>query len=66
MVQKANNKRWGEYGKMVRIERKLQKKILEDPGLRPHIPEPSLPPILPGQHSMERCGECDLCKAPDC
>ena len=46
-VQKANDARWGEYGKMVRIERKLQKKILEEPGPRPAIPEPSLPPALP-------------------
>ena len=46
-VQKANNVRWREYGKMVKMERKLQKKILEDPGPRPTIPEPSLHPVLP-------------------
>ena len=28
-VRKANDARWREYGKMVRIERKLQKKILK-------------------------------------
>ena len=63
-VQKANNAR-REYSKMVRMERKLQKRILEDPGPRPAIPEPSLHPVLPGRHSMERCGECDPCKAQD-
>ena len=61
-VQEANNARWGEYRKMVRIERKLQKKILEEPGPRPTIPEPSLPPALPERHSRERCRACDPCK----
>ena len=28
-VLKANNTRWREYGKMVRMERKIQKKILD-------------------------------------
>ena len=65
-VQKANDARWREYRKMVRMERKLQKRILEDPGPRPAIPEPSLHPVLPGRHSMEWCGECNPCGTQDC
>ena len=65
-VKKANSARYHEYGKMLRMERKLQKKILEDPGPRPAIPEHILHPVLPGRHSMERCGACDPCKAQDC
>ena len=31
-VQEANEARWQEYGKLRRMERKLRKKILGDPG----------------------------------
>ena len=65
-VQEANDARWREYKKMVRMERKLQRKILEDPGPRPAIPEPMQHPVLPGRHSREQCGACNPCKAQDC
>ena len=39
-VKKANKARWQEYRKLRRMERKLQKKILEDPGERSSSPEP--------------------------
>ena len=51
---------------MAKIERKLKKKLLEDPGQRPVIPGPSLPQILLERPALERCGECDQCKTPDC
>ena len=53
-VQDANDDRWREHKKMVRMERKLQKKIMEDPGPRPSSPEPMFHSILPGSHPMER------------
>ena len=65
-MEKANAARYHEYWKMVKIERKLQKKILEDPGPRPAIPEQILHPALSGRHPMERCGTCDPCKAQNC
>ena len=55
-VQEANDARWQEYGKLRRLERKLQKKILEDPGQRPSSPEPMFHATLPGSHPMERGG----------
>ena len=48
------------------METKLQKKILEDPGSGPAIPDLMQDPILPGQHSRERGGACDPCKAQNC
>ena len=51
---------------MATIERKLNKRLVEDPGQRPFIPGPSLPQNLPERPALERCGECDQCKAPDC
>ena len=53
-MQEANNARWREYGKLITMDRKLQKKILEDPGPRPSSPEPMFHSILPGSHPMER------------
>ena len=46
-VRRANDARWKEYAKMAKIERKLKKKLMEDPGQRPFIPGPSLPQTLP-------------------
>ena len=42
-VQRANNVRWKECAKMAKVERKLAKRLREDPGQRPVFPEPSLP-----------------------
>ena len=42
-VRKANDVRWKEYAKMAKVERKLVKRLSEDPGQRPFILEPSLP-----------------------
>ena len=47
-----------------KIERKLKKKLMEDPGQRPFIPGPSLPQTLPERPAVKRCGECNHCKAP--
>ena len=47
-VKKANDARYMEYKRRLKIERRLQRKILEDPGTRPDLPEPSLHPVLPG------------------
>ena len=55
-VQEANDARWQEYGKLRRMERKLQKKILGDPGQRPSSPGPMVHSILPESHPMERGG----------
>ena len=65
-VRKANNVRWKEYAKMAKVERKLVKRLREDPGQRPFIPEPSLPINLAERTVLERCGECDHCKATGC
>ena len=42
-VKKANNVRWKECTKMIKVGRKLGKRLREDPGQRPIFPEPSLP-----------------------
>ena len=42
-VQRANNVRWKECAKMAKVERKLVKRLREDPGQRPFFLEPSLP-----------------------
>ena len=65
-VKRANNIRYLEYVKMMKIERKLGRKILEDPGPRPAVPELVLNPVIPEEHARERCGACDPCKAQDC
>ena len=65
-VRKADAIRYHEYWTMVKMERKLQRKILEDLGPRPDIPEQILHPVRPGRHSIERCGTCDPYKAQDC
>ena len=46
-VRRANDARWKEYAKMAKIEIKLKKKLMEDPGQRPFFPGPSLPRTLP-------------------
>ena len=65
-VKRANAARYLEYGKMMKIERRLRRKILKDPGPRPIIPEHILHPVLPERHYRERCGTCNPCKAQDC
>ena len=42
-VRRANDVRWKECAKMAKIERKLIKRLREDPGQRPFIPELSMP-----------------------
>ena len=37
-VQRANNVRWKECAKMAKVERKLAKRLREDPGQRPVFP----------------------------
>ena len=51
---------------MVKIERRLGRKIQEDPDLRPDLPELVLPPVTIEEHARERCGACDPCKAQHC
>ena len=58
--------RWKELAKMAKIERRLMKMLMEDPGQRPIIPGPSLPQTLPERTTLERCGACDQCKALEC
>ena len=65
-VRRANNVRWKECAKMAKVERKLVKRLREDPGQRPFFPEPSLPINLPERPALDRCGKCDQCKATDC
>ena len=64
-VQKADA-RYQEYFKMECMERKLQKKILEDPGPRPAVPEQIMHPVLSVKHYMERCETCDPRKVQGC
>ena len=65
-VRRANEVRWKECAKMAKVERKLLKRLREDPRQRHFIPEPSLPGNLSKRTTLERCGECDQCKAIDC
>ena len=65
-VRRKNNVRWKEYAKMAKVERKLLKRLREDLGQRPFIPEPSLPSNPSERTAVERCGECDHCKEIDC
>ena len=46
-VKRANDIRYQEYAKMIKIERRLRKKTQEDPGPRPDVPELVLPPVIP-------------------
>ena len=62
-VQRANDVRWKECTKMAKVERKLIKRLREDPGQRPFIPEPSLHINLSERSALERCGECNQYKA---
>ena len=64
-VRRENNVRWKECAKMAKVERKLLKRLREDPGQRTFIPEPSLPSNLSERTEGERCGECDQCKEID-
>ena len=65
-VRRANDVRWKECAKMAKVERKLLKRLREDPRQRPFIPETSLPINISERTALERCGECDQCKATDC
>ena len=64
-VRRANITRFQEYLRMVKLERRLIKQILEDPGPRPVIPELVRRPNLHESQSWNRCGSCEPCKAPD-
>ena len=37
-VKKANDVRWKECAQMAKVERKLAKRLREDPGRRPVLP----------------------------
>ena len=65
-VRRANTTRFQEYCRMVKLERKLRKMLLEDPGPRPAIPELVLRPNLPESQTWNRCRSCEPCKAPAC
>ena len=65
-VRRANEVRWKESAKMAKVERKLTKRLKEDLGQRAFVPEPSLHINLSERTALERCGECDQFKAPDC
>ena len=65
-VRRANDVRWKECAKMAKVERQLFKRLREDPGQRPFFPEPNLPINLLERPALDRCGECDQCKATDC
>ena len=56
-VQEAKDAKWQEYGKLRRVERKLQREILEDPGKRPPRTDPMFPAALPESHPMEWGGK---------
>ena len=64
-VRRENDARWKEYAKMAKLERKIRKKIIEDPGQGPFIPGPTLLQTLPERPALKRCGECNQCKALD-
>ena len=53
-VQEAKDARLPEYGKLRRMERKLQREILEDPGKRPSSPEPMFPAAFPERYPLEQ------------
>ena len=65
-VKRENDIKYWEYAKIIKIERRLERKIKEDPGTRPDIPELMLPPGILEEHARVRCGACDPCKALDC
>ena len=56
-VKRANNVRLNECAKMTKVERKLAKRLKEDPRQRHLFPEPSLPINHPrsmrGVHSVQ-------------
>ena len=64
-VQEENDARWQEYGKLRRMERKLQKKILGDPGQRPSSPEPMMHATIPGSNLTEQWGTDVPCRTQD-
>ena len=53
-MNEANDARWQEYGKLRRMERKLQGKILEYSGKGPPSPEPMFHQELPRSNPRER------------
>ena len=63
-VRRANTTRYQEYPRMVKLEKKLIKKLLEELGPRPAIPELVLRPNLPESQTRNRCRSCEPCKAP--
>ena len=44
-VKRANEARYREFAKLVKIEKRLGKKMQEDRDLRPDLPELVLPPV---------------------
>ena len=42
-VKRANEARYREFSKLVKIERRIGKKMQEDPDLRPDLPELVIP-----------------------
>ena len=58
-VKRANNIRYREYVAMMKIERRLLRKIQEDPNPRPDIPELVLHPGTIEGHARGQCGACD-------
>ena len=53
-VKRANNIKYWEYAKIIKIERRLERKIKEDPGTRPDIQELMLPPGILEEHARVR------------
>ena len=65
-VRRADATRYQKYLRVVKLERELKRKILEDPGPEPVIPELVLRPNLTESQPQNRCGSFEFCKAPDC
>ena len=65
-VKRANNIRYQEYAKIIKIERRLRRKIREDPGPKPDVLELGLPPVILEGDAREQFGACSPCKAQDC
>ena len=68
-VKRANDIRYREYVKIIKIERKLWRKIQEDRDPRPDVPELVLPPGTIEGHARGHCvipAMCDPCKDQDC
>ena len=58
-VRRKNNVRWKECAKMAKVERKLLKRLQEDPGQKTFIPAPSLPSNISERAAVERGSGAD-------